>query len=98
MTPKEQLEEIRLGENIHRLMEIVRQQDNLIEDLKSQLDKTLQAFKVEQAERAQACKQMNALLNAKNIATSPEEVDQTSKKVEALISDIDKCISLLESE
>lgn len=98
MTPKEQIEIEKLSTNVHRLMEIVLNQKAQIQQLEEQLEKQKHALEIEKANAAIANKRANAIIAAKSIATSPEEVDQTSLRIEALISDIDRCITLLESE
>lgn len=98
MTQEEQYDVKRLGDNVARLMDLVRTQAARIEQLEATIREQEERIKVAELQCAVAKGKSETLLTARSIATSQEEIKQTKQRLDCLIEDIDKCIALLETE
>ncbi|MDY6121745.1 MAG: hypothetical protein SPI72_01490 [Porphyromonas sp.] len=98
MTQEELYDIKKLGENIDRLMQLVRSQAQTIEQLKAAIGQQEERISQMTLDTRIAQEKANTLLTARAIATSQEEIKQTKQRLDCLIGDIDKCIALMETE
>lgn len=98
MTGEEELDLVKLEIHIRKLMDLVKRQRDEIISLRADIAAKDEKIIQQESALALAETKNKTLLTSRVIVASEEEARQSKHRLEGLIREIDRCITLLQTE